>query len=61
VKKNTKDWIKVASLIPVVLLSPLIILVEVLAIILATGTVSSEVQRYRIRSEIFFVHPGKQR
>ena len=51
-KKRAKDWIKVVSLIPVVLLSPLIILVEVLAIILATGTVFSEVQRHRIRGEI---------
>ena len=51
-KKNTKDWIKVLSLLPVALLSPLIILVEVLAIVLATGTVFGEVQRHRIRGEI---------
>lgn len=52
-KKNTKDLIKAISLIPVVLLSPLILFTLVLVIIFATATISSEVEHYQTRREVF--------
>ncbi len=52
-KKSTKDLIKAISLIPVVLLSPLIMFILLLAILFGAAFIAREVQHYEIRSEIF--------
>lgn len=52
-KKNTKDLTKAISLIPVVLLSPLILVISLLAVLYGSAFVVREVQYYQIRSEVF--------
>lgn len=53
VKKNTKDWIKAISLIPVVLLSPLIIGIIAFLLPLPFIYISGQAERNQIRNEIF--------
>ena len=52
-KKKTKDWIKVVSLLPVVLLSPLIVIVLLLLVLFGTAFIAGEIQHYEIRGEVF--------
>ena len=52
-KKNTKDLIKALSLIPAVILAPLILFILLLAVLYGAAFVVREVQHYQIRSEIF--------
>jgi len=52
-KKNAKDWIRAVSLIPVVLLSPLILVIMAFVLPLPFIYISGHVERNQIRNEIF--------